>query len=98
MASGEIENISSNQVEKNENDESVNVCFDDAREQPISIIPPSKFSNNILHTGFRPLVNSYHTHSFQVHEVERLPLGLLLLILSLAHLRIKWEHIHTSWG
>ena len=43
MASGEIENKSSNEVERIENDESVNVCFDDAREYPSSNNPTSKF-------------------------------------------------------
>ena len=46
MASGEIENKSSNEVEKTENDESVNVCFDDAREYPSSNNPTSKFSKS----------------------------------------------------
>ena len=50
MGSGENLSRSSNEL-SNENDESVNVCFDDARELPDSKIPPLKISSllNMLH-------------------------------------------------
>ena len=45
MASGVIGNISSNEVERNENDEKVKSDFDDAREQPSSLNPITITSN-----------------------------------------------------